>query len=46
MPFGPEQGAAHIRSALAVVNGLPLDEAAREAIFHTNSEKAIGARKP
>jgi aminocarboxymuconate-semialdehyde decarboxylase len=38
MPFGFDQGAGHIRSALEVVNGLPLAEPAREAIFHTNCE--------
>jgi len=45
MPFGPEQGAAHIRSALAVVNALPVEESAREGIFHVNSETLMGVHK-
>jgi predicted TIM-barrel fold metal-dependent hydrolase len=45
MPFGPEQGAAHIRSALAVVNGLTVNDAQREAILHTNCLQLLGGCK-
>jgi molybdopterin-guanine dinucleotide biosynthesis protein A len=45
MPFGPEQGAAHIRSALAAVNGLPVNDAQREAILHTNCLQLLGGCK-
>jgi hypothetical protein len=44
--LGLDQGAGHIRSALEVVNGLPLAEPAREAIFHTNGETLVRAHKP
>ena len=46
MPFGPEQGAAHIRSALAVVNGLPVNDAQRKALLHTNCVQLLGGHKP
>jgi len=41
MPFGSEQGMAHIRSALEVVNGLPVEQAVRDAILHEVVEKKI-----
>lgn len=42
MPFGPEQGAAHIRSALAVVNGLPVSPTVRDRVLHTNAGGILG----
>lgn len=45
MPFGPEQGEAHIRTALAVVNGLPVNDTQREAILHTNCVQLLGGHK-
>ena len=41
MPFGPENGAWHIRSAQAVVNGLDLDQAQSEGIFCGNAERLL-----
>lgn len=45
MPFGLEQGAAHIRTALTAVNGLPVDDAQREAILHTNCARIQGGQR-
>jgi aminocarboxymuconate-semialdehyde decarboxylase len=43
MPFGPNQGAMNIRSTLAVVSDLPVNDAQRKAILHMNSLKIMGA---
>jgi len=43
MPFGPEQGAVNIRSTLAVVSDLPVNDAQLKAILHMNSLKIMGA---
>jgi predicted TIM-barrel fold metal-dependent hydrolase len=41
LPFGPEQGARHIKSALVVVNGLNVNQAEREGILRGNSERIL-----
>jgi predicted TIM-barrel fold metal-dependent hydrolase len=45
MPFGPEQGAAHIRESIANVRALPLNEGEREAVLHRNVERLLGWRR-
>jgi aminocarboxymuconate-semialdehyde decarboxylase len=44
-PFGPENGAWHIRSVLAVVNGLELNQAQSEGIFRGNAERLLKLKK-
>ncbi len=41
MPFGPEQGAAHIRDTIANVSALPLNAVEREAVLHRNAERLL-----
>jgi aminocarboxymuconate-semialdehyde decarboxylase len=45
MPFGPEQGAAHIAGALEAVNELAISPAQRDNVFHRNWTR-ICDRKP
>jgi predicted TIM-barrel fold metal-dependent hydrolase len=45
MPFGPEQGAAHIRDTIANLNALPLNAAERESVLHRNAERLLKRRK-
>lgn len=45
MPFGPEQGAAHIRDSIANVSALPLNAGEREAVLHGNTEHLLQWRK-
>jgi len=45
MPFGPEQGATHIRDSIANVSALPLNAGEREAVLHRNTEQLLQWRK-
>jgi len=45
MPFGPEQGAAHIRESIANVRALPLNEDQCEAVRHRNVERLLGWKR-
>lgn len=45
MPFGPEQGAAHIAGSLDVVSKLALSTAEREDVLHRNWAR-ISSRQP
>ncbi len=44
MPFGPEQGAAHIADALEAMNRLTLSSVERDNVLHQNWTRVIGQR--
>ena len=41
MPFGPDQGAAHIRDTIANLSAVPLNAVEREAVLHRNAERLL-----
>ena len=45
MPFGPEQGAAHIRDSIANLSALPLKAVERESVLHRNAERLLRWKK-
>lgn len=46
MPFGPRQGAAHIRDTLAIVDALPISPEQRAALLHGNAERLLRLGRP
>lgn len=45
MPFGPEQGAAHIAGSLDAVNKLAISSAGRDDVLYRNWERIMGRKK-